>query len=195
MTNSADHFREFAGKLAAELGMTVTRAGEHGSGIQLGGVDGEPGYWLNAPWNSAGRVEVTGVYPQSSYWCKTRPSITAAIDRGAAAVARDIRRRLEPGYLELLAETNAYNERAAAASRAREQVALRVEELFPGATHRVSHRQSERSTTVGVGSFGTGGDVKLPSAGDDMWFEDFRVPADAGLAMLAAYAAWREEQA
>lgn len=188
-------FAEFTAKLAAELGISVTRVGEHGFGTRIGGVDGEPGYFVNEPWNAARRVEVTGVYPKSDYWCRTRPSITAAMSRGPVAVAGDIRRRLEPGYLEVLAQTNAYNEQAARDAHGRERTAAAIEALFPGQTHRVSHRQTERSTTVAIGNFGLGGDVKMSGAGAETWFEGFRVPAEAGLEMLAAYAAWRDRQA
>jgi hypothetical protein len=187
-------FAGFAAKLAAELGMVVTYR-EHGLGAQLGGTDGEPGYFAHEPWNRHGRVEVTGIYPASERSSRTRPSITAALDRGAAAVAGDIRRRLEPAYLAELAETNAWNERAARDDWAREQVAARIEALFPDATYRIDHRQSKSRTEVHVGSFGAGGGVRLFSRGEDVQFEDFRVPAEAGLAMLAAYAAWREREA
>jgi hypothetical protein len=186
-------FAEFAAKLGAELGMTVALR-EAGWGAWLGGADGEPGYWVNEPWNAGGKVEITGIYPDTQYhFPDGRPKIGATMARGAQAVAREIARRLEGPYLDTLARVATYNERQAREDYGREQTARAVEALFPeGMTHRVPHCQGNRRAEVSVGRYANGGDVEILNDGESVNLKGFRAPAPAVLAMLAAYAAWRE---
>ena len=92
-------FITFVGKVAASLGMTLDETWDvswHGARI----TDGMGrGYRLAPVRGSSTRVEISAVYPQTSYWFDDddRKPITCARTRGPEAVAADITRRLAPG--------------------------------------------------------------------------------------------------
>ena len=98
-------FITFVGKVAASLGMTLDEtwdASWHGARI----TDGMGwGYRLAPVRGSSTRVEISAVYPQTSYWFgdDDRKPITCARTRGPEAVAADITRRLAPRYEAVLA--------------------------------------------------------------------------------------------
>jgi hypothetical protein len=92
-------FITFADKVAASLGMTLDETRDvswHDARI----TDGMGrGYRLAPVRDSSTRVEISAVYPQTSYWFDDDDGkpITCARTRGPEAVAADITRRLAPG--------------------------------------------------------------------------------------------------
>jgi hypothetical protein len=83
-----------------------------------------------------GRAIVTGAYPDNHVQLGRRseyPEITFRIDRGPAALAREIAHRFLPRYEPLLAEIRDQLRAAAEAAQAREELAERIIALVPDA--------------------------------------------------------------
>jgi hypothetical protein len=194
-----DEFRDFAAKVAAELGMTLDT--DHDVfGAAINGSDGS-GYYLCEPYGSHGKIECSGRYPVSSYYFRPgdRPTIGVTITRGPAVVAAEIKRRLAPTYAATLAKVLDYNATQTASTRRRVRLARRITRLFPKRTDRwgktvdmaslPSHWQSEGRTQVLVqGPELGGGQVNISANATEVEFERFRVPAAVAVKMLAVYA-------
>jgi hypothetical protein len=144
---------------------------------------------LEQPWNRKGYVSVSGCYPITSM----RPDhVTIAVrtDRGAGILAREIRRRLLPGYLAELAKVTAHNAAEQHDTGLRLALAGKIRALFAdGESHMPGHCQSEGRTEIVI-SLGDlrGGWLKMHGNASEIEFERFRAPADIAVAMLAALA-------
>ena len=126
--------RQLAGLVAAELGEgwtvdTSEHLAEH-RGVYLDGPD-RARLFLSPDWRNADRLEVTGHYPDGAskvYPTPARHTIGVGRMRGPAVIAREVSRRLLPGYRDTLAEvlrqlearTTAADQRAAFLERCRE---------------------------------------------------------------------------
>lgn len=164
--------RELARGVAAELGpdwrATVEPGQEDWPGVYLVGPD-QAKLYLRGVWNDAGRLQVSGGYPQNH----GRPqvySITVARTRGATVIAREITRRLLPSYLKTLAEVIADIERDRQAAERRAYNAGELAKLIPGATVRDDPRSGSYNTEVrwyDSGTTGRGyGELQLSYHGD-----------------------------
>ncbi|WP_353707278.1 hypothetical protein ABRQ22_14850 [Cellulosimicrobium sp. ES-005] len=151
--------------LRQTVGHVVTALGEGWSvdadpqweeyrGVYVDGPDGAR-LWLTLAWNNADRLEVQGLYPKPEEphargWSKRydeerKDSITVRRDRDPAAIAREITRRLLPGYLEMLGEAVEANAKHDAAVRAgRDLRAAIADRLGKGA--RIVETRGEVST-------------------------------------------------
>lgn len=151
----------------------------------LNGPDGARLH-LHQPWNRKGHVSVTGVYPRTS--ARTdHSSVMVRMDRGAGVLAREIQRRLLPGYLACLAKVAGHNAAEQHNTALRLALASKITAMFPGDLSCMpGHCQGDRRTEVIVSLGGLlGGHVKTHGDGSEVEFERFRVPADVALAMLA----------
>lgn len=128
--------RQTAGLVAAELGFTVDTnpdVAEH-RGVYLDGPDGER-LFVALDWRNADRVEISGTFPPNDVYGLTRPEIGVSRDRGPAVIAREITRRLLPGYREQLAQVAEANARRDAARTARNAAAARIRDITGGRSH------------------------------------------------------------
>jgi len=189
-------FRDWAGKVAAELGMHVARKQNGGWGLRI--TDGTRSYHLDKPAAhlAGGRVEITPVYPQTGYTFSDRHGprgrIGVSFGRPPADVAADINRRLRPVYDETLPKVEAYNAQAKAEGAARRKLAAKITRLFPdGAVSENPYSQRGGYVTelnVHGPAYG-GGYVKFYSDAATVQFDgQFRVPAEVAVKMLAVYA-------
>lgn len=106
---TTDEIRHLAADVAAELpGWSFFPDENYDMGAKLSGPDGQGIRMFKEMWNSE-RLMITGVYPPGShpFDLGSCPRISVSPSRGAAAIARDISRRLLPGYVALLAGVNA----------------------------------------------------------------------------------------
>jgi hypothetical protein len=98
---------------------------------------------IGRPWPRVdGRVEIRGGYPEhpDAYRLASRPAITVRADRGGAVIAREITRRLLPGYEQALQVTRQAIAKDAADLLGRRQVAARLAAAIGGATVREDGR-------------------------------------------------------
>lgn len=108
--NEREIIRQTAGFVATELGEdwkvnTDERYADH-MGVYLDGPSQQQ-LWLGFDWRNPDRIKVRGHYPQPPgttlpYGTKSH-EIGLSRDRGPEAIAKEIRRRLLPGYIESLA--------------------------------------------------------------------------------------------
>jgi hypothetical protein len=190
-------FITFAGKVAASLGMTVDDTWDiswHGARI----TDGMGrGYRLAPVRGSSTRVEISAVYPQTSYWFDDddRKPITCARTRGPEAVAADITRHLGPRYEAVLARMRDWDAVRHAEESAQLALVAAIEATFPpGCVSFPSHLQSEgRSSLVIYGPRHLGGQIRGIFDAEDVEIQDLRVPRPVAVAMLAAFAAFPRE--
>src|SRR5262245_52049625 len=98
--------REFVPQVAAELGMTAQYDDEAWGG-RVTDAEGR-GYHLGYPYK--GKTEIHPIYPRTSFgfYQTERGQIGVSVSRGPQAVAKEIRRRLEPVYEAALAKVHAY---------------------------------------------------------------------------------------
>lgn len=184
-------FITFAGKVAADLGMTVDTTWEPDwNGVRITDGAGR-GYRLSAL--GASRVEVRMVFAQTNYWFERddRKPITCARARGPVAVAADITRRLVPRYEALLAKLANWDAVRQAEDSARLALAAAIEAAFPpGCLSFPSHRQTEgRTELIIYGPAHFGGSVRMFAAAEHAEFESLRVPRSVAVAMPACFAA------
>jgi len=139
--------RQLARAVAAQLdGFCVQTNDEIGHAVWLAHPDGRR-LFLRRPWNHHDRVEISGHYPHSDYYFQPGEHlrITVAIARQPAAIAREITRRLLPGYVQVLAKVRAHLARQAADDTHRAQLAERLARLIPGAS---VHDDGHHTTTI-----------------------------------------------
>lgn len=189
-------FITFADKVAASLGMTLDETWDvswHGARI----TDGMGRGYRPAPVRgSSTRVEISAVYPQTSYWFDDddRKPITCARTRRPEAVAADITRRLAPRYEAVLARIRDWDAVRHAEESARLALLAAIEAAFPpGCVSFPSHLQSEgRSSLIIYGPGHLGGQIRMFFDAEDVEIQDLRVPRPVAVAMLAAFAAFHE---
>ena len=98
------------------------------------------GIYFGAIWNKAGRVKISGQYPDSTYR-EDRPSITVSATRDAAKVAQDIQRRFLEVYVAKFIEAM---EAAYSLAMKREQARDAADELA-AILGVEAHHEKERS--------------------------------------------------
>lgn len=182
---------EFLPKVAAEMGMTAEHDDDAWGG-RIKDAEGN-GYYLGFPYK--GKTEITPIYPRSSFgWYRTeRGKIGVSVSRGPAAVAKEIRRRLEPVYREALAKVLAYEADLAVDAGARSVVTDKFTTMFPsGIVSLPSHSQNEHQTELVIHGPGLGGGwVRYSGHGGEVTIgaqHGFRVPAEVATQMLSVYA-------
>jgi hypothetical protein len=183
-------FRDFAAKVAAELGMDLDTGSEYTWCETILSVTGDgTGYVLGLPRVQDRRSEIHPVWPRTR---ASHPAlrIGVTISRGPHAVAADIARRLARPYREALRAIAAYDREEAAEQAARAALAARIAALFPeGKVSAPSHCQNDYRTELIIhGENLRGGSVKFHGDGGEAEFDRFRVPAEVAVAMLAAWA-------
>lgn len=139
---------------------------------QLAGPDGARLYLRVGGGHSRikpGRVEITGSYPRHQMYGITCESITVAIDRGAAVIAREINRRILRSYLPQLAKVQADIIEAERNSRARAELAAQLAAVVGGSVAGVADRDTQARVSffrpLDVGG-AVSGDVRIAYAAD-----------------------------
>jgi hypothetical protein len=185
-------FGTLVAKIGVELGMRPDPAyASHGRAAGI--TDGECGYRLASP-GADGKIGITPMYPETSYYFRAGEAgwIGVAASRGPKVIAGEIRRRLDPVYADTLAKVTFHNAAVADDAARRAALASEIAGLFPPATVSVpEHRQRGGIAEVNVRGPGW---VKIKRDASEVEFERFGVPAEAGVAMLAAYAKWLAAQ-
>lgn len=188
-------FAGFAGKVAAELGMTVVPWDEHDirRSVRVRGADGV-GYSLCQQYRGPGRVQVGQWIPPTRYNLSGETtSISVAMGRGPVAVATEVLRRLESETRELIAKCAAYDADREAEDAQRQAVLDGLTGPLGGMFDLPGHMQSEgRNALITRGPLG--GKVKLFSSGREVEFDQFRAPAEVAIKMMAVYAEWLAAQ-
>jgi hypothetical protein len=111
--------------------------------------------------------------------------ITCALSRGGEEIARDIARKLLPGYLEELSVNRQHIEQYEADENRRQVMLLRYERLMPG-SQIVEHSQS-----VYLGMAKTGhGEIRPSHDGYKATVKLEAVPADLAEQVVHTVAAW-----
>jgi hypothetical protein len=139
------------------------------------------------------RVSVTGSFPRTGRRA-VAPEITASHERGAAAVAKDISRRLLPGYLAELAEVLKYNEVEQANYDARAALLNQMAGIFGGqyGEHRAPYEPGSSTNWRDImhlrhvpGYHGLGyGSVEASGHPDTVNVELTGLPSEVALALL-----------
>ncbi len=189
----AAELRTLATQVAGLIGYTVdppATDGYYRDAVRLHGPDGAALAIARQRHNPL-RVTVHGTYPQrTSQVAYHLPShdITVAISRGAAVIAREIQRRLLPGYLtDLTTAVQALRQRDDAA-QAREKVAAELVAAVPGLRRGVDSDSRVTLSCYGnAATHGTvNGTVAISGHGDTVSV-DLTGPADLLLpAFIAA---------
>jgi hypothetical protein len=191
-TMTAGQLGQLAEKIGAELGMP--RDAEHDChGVMLGAEGNR--LHISEPWNRPGHLSISGRFPATSYYFGPgeRASITVRASRGQTIIAREIARRLLPGYHATLAKVAAHAAAERADARSRADLAERIAALFPpGQACLPSHCQSDTRAEVLIHSgSGASGWVKFHGRGEEVRLDFTGVPADVAVRMLAALAEGR----
>jgi hypothetical protein len=135
------------------------------------------------------RVQVQTCFPWSSgsyHRSVESRHITCALARGAEDVARDIARRLLPGYLEELAEDRRRAERVEADENRRQVMLLRYERLVPR-SQIIEHSQS-----VYLGMKEGHGEVRPSHDGYRATVKLEVIPMDLAEQILHTLATWQQ---
>lgn len=154
MTDDRVVLRQTADAVAAHLeGYKVDTDWESGWNVPLDGPD-QARIFLSL---DKGRVEVGGAYPQGYYQAlgsQERHEITVALTRGPEVIAREIERRLLPGYLTTLAEVKEKMRLDQEAKDMRQVAAERLVEVLsiPGVHLRDGELSWFSDTPAGYGS-------------------------------------------
>ena len=157
---------QLAAEVARELGegWSVDRQWD-ANGRMLDHTDGRRLHICTASWpgNLAGRVIVSGDLPyRPGQYIEpgSRTEITVAKERGAAVIAREINRRLMPGYTEVLAKLRGRNAAEDAAYECQAALAAKVRAIFGLAEPELTDWQLEhvkrQGQTVSLRQFGHG---------------------------------------
>jgi hypothetical protein len=169
----AAELRGLAAQLAALIGYTVEPPAADPymrDTVRLHGPDGAV-LTLTRQRNNPLRLSVHGRYPpgttQVAYHLPSH-TITISISRGAQAIARDIARRLLPGYLADLARAQQALHTRADASRARERVAAQLLAVVPGLRRGVASDTRVTLVYYGQRHSGTNGSVEISGPGDEV---------------------------
>jgi hypothetical protein len=176
---------QLAGKIGAELGMPLD-AGWDGADVMLGTAGN--GLHIGEPWNRPGHLSIAGRFPPTSYYFRgERASITIRASRGQTAIAREITRRLLPGYRATLAKVAEHDAAERADSQARAALAERITALFPPEQASLpSHCQSDTRSEVLIHSGGgASGWVKFHGRGEEVRLDLTSIPAGVAVRMLA----------
>lgn len=107
--------QELAGSIARELGKLrgedwTAQDGYWSGQFMLTGPDGMRIYLRAAAYGNASRLAVHGELPAAMHRVTGNPHITVATARGPAVIAKEINRRLIPGYAECLRAVSEYND-------------------------------------------------------------------------------------
>ena len=140
-------FAELARAVASHLdGFTARAVDDFGYTLRLDHPDGR-GLYLHRRRNNDSRVEIVGAYPHSDYYFRDgeHPSITVAIARGPAVIAREITRRLLPVYTEVLDKIHAHIAKQTTDHANRTRAARRLAALIPDAS---IHDDGRHTTTI-----------------------------------------------
>lgn len=181
--------RTLATEVASELGFTVDNDptfAEH-RGVYLDGPD-HVRIILAADWRNDGRLEISGVYPREAYNVTRTEQFEIGVsqDRGAAVIAREVKRRLLPKYApearrvaEAIAQAEDY-------AHKRRCVAVRLQEAFPAGS------ASWRDDTVRVHTHNGGGwgDIRVMHAADMVQMDLHNVPTDLAIKIGELMRAW-----
>ncbi len=185
----AAELRVLAGEVAGLIGYTVDPPAKDASyrdAVRLHGPDGAA-LSITRPWNNPLRVSVHAGYPQGTSqvaYHLPEHAITVAVSRGAQAIAREIQRRLLPGYLrDLTKALDALRARADAA-QARERVAAGLLAAVPG-LRRGIESDTRVTLTYYRGSAGPNGSVEISGPGDEVSI-NLTGPAEVLLPMFTA---------
>jgi hypothetical protein len=172
---------------AAHLGGWQVRPSE-GPGYLLSGPAGEE-LLLQRVWNDHARVHVKGGYPAGEdTWHLPVHQITAAAARGPAVIAREIGRRLLPGYRTDLAQHTERAAHLAAGDRQRAQRATGLLAAIPGAT--AADGPGHTSTVSWPHTDATGrGSIRLTGDGSTTSIELTLAPAQLAASIAAVIAA------
>lgn len=196
---SGAEFGRLAADVARELGQLRSetwevRPGYRDTQRKLTGPDGAAVYF-SALIHTPGRAEANGNYPRTNASAKgARFSCSVAIDRGAAAIARDIARKVLPGYLAALGEIIKYNETEQANHETRGEamaemagmlgLTFRQPDYEPGANDTYTDRLSLYNLPGRVS-----GSVEASGVADVVNLRADYVPAETARKMLAVLAA------
>jgi hypothetical protein len=173
-------------------------AATHLGGWQVRPSEG-PGYLLSGPageellaqrvWNDRSRVLVTGCYPAGEdTWRLPVHEITVAAARGPAVIAREIGRRLLPGYRVDLAQQAERAARLAAGDRQRAQRVAALLAVIPAAT--VTDGTGHASTISWPHTEAAGrGSIRLSGDGSTTSIELTAAPAQLAASIAAVVAA------
>jgi hypothetical protein len=138
---------ELARAVAVHLdGFTAHTVDDFGYTLRLDHPDGR-GLYLHRQHNNHSRVEIVGAYPHSDYYFRTgeHVSITVAVTRGPAVIAREITRRLLPVYTEVLDRIHGHIAKQATDHANCTRAAKQLAALIPGAS---IHDDGRHTTTV-----------------------------------------------
>jgi hypothetical protein len=172
---------------AAHLGGWRVRPSE-GRGHILSGPAGEE-LLLQRMWKDRSRVLVTGGYPAGEdTWRLPVHEITVAAARGPAVIAREIGRRLLPGYRADLAQHTEQAARLAACDRQRAQRVAALFAAIPGAT--VTDGPAHASIVSWPHTEAAGrGSIRLSGDGSTTSIELTAAPAQLAASIAAVVAA------
>ncbi len=186
MSDEGEIIRQAAGLIADALGGWKVDTDERWTGHRGAHLDGPGGARLTIGahgYRNADRLEIAGSYPQVPgqrlpYGTKHH-TITVSRDRGPAAIARDVRRRLLPPYAETLAEVCKSQAQDTTAQEARDTLADRLGGTVP------SHARGDSSTEIYLSlPAGLHGRARVNYRGDSASLELGDVPADLAIRVL-----------
>ncbi len=180
--------RQTAALVADQLeGFTVDTSEEYDGhrGVYLDGPNGAR-LFLALDWRNSDRLEVSGIYPRGTQLHNVeRHEIGVRRDRGPAVIAREITRRLLPGYLTDLERVQADNDERATMRDRRQSVARELAELAGGTVD----AQDDRSTQAGVRWFHNNGDsygdVRINYRADSVSIDIRSLPVEVARDVLA----------
>ncbi len=176
-------------------GFTARTVDDFGCRARLDHPDGRSLY-LHRQYKDGGRVEIAGVYPHSDYYFRTgeHVSITVAIARGPAVIAREITRRLLPAYTDVLGKVQAHIAKQADDQANRARAAERLAALIPGSS---IHDDGNRATTIrwyATDALIGYGHINLSGAGTSGTFEGRSLPIATVERLAAALASGDGEE-
>jgi hypothetical protein len=126
--------RDVATRLGPPWRLDTSTLGERDRPLTLRGPDGARLLLGFDDWTRAGRVEISGEYPDriGRTHGVTWHEITVARTRGPQVIAAEIARRLLPLYLPELSKAQAIVARKAREKQTREDIAAQVAAVLPG---------------------------------------------------------------
>jgi hypothetical protein len=136
-------------------------------GVQLVGPDNGHLYVSPLNYGKTDRLEISGSYPQNSVYDLPRFEITVSTSRGAATIAREIKRRiLDAGYLVSLAKVHADNATMAANHATRRALAEELAAVLGARVEDEDARSTRSSLSYYGGADSASVDIRLSYAGD-----------------------------
>ena len=190
--------RQLAGLLAPELSKlghdyvpnTDVRYADY-PGVYLDGPNGAQLY-LRVDDKNTDRVVVRGVYPRNGMYGLEHYRITVARDRGPAVIAREILRRLLPGYLAQMAAIVVDNNERSQARAARLTLAKELASLLNGTIE----RESDDSTQTNLRFYNDPrgyGDIRINYRADSVEMKLSSLPADLAHTIALVIHDWNPE--